>query len=65
LCQVEYLNEVSLVYTFDGVDVMDSDGDRVVDSFESANGMNVNNPDTDGDGEDDRSELEQDSNPNS
>ena len=65
LRQVEHPNEVSLVYTLDGADAMDSDGDRVADSLESANGMNVNNPDTDGDGEDDRSELEQDSNPNS
>ena len=36
-----------------------------IQDLESANGTNINNPDTDGDGEDDRTELEQDTNPNS
>ena len=65
LRQVEHPSEVSLVYSLDGADVLDTDGDRVADSLESANGTNINNPDTDGDGEDDRTELEQDTNPNS
>jgi len=64
LRQIEHPTDLSLVFTLDDADALDADGDRLADSFEDATGFNSNTEDSDGDGIDDREEMENGTGPN-
>jgi hypothetical protein len=55
---------LALVFSLDGADALDEDGDRLADSFEDAIGFNSNTIDSDGDGINDREEMENGTGPN-
>ena len=65
LRQIEHPSNLALVFSLDGADAWDTDGDRLADSFEDATGFNSNTPDSDGDGINDREEMENGTGPNS
>jgi len=58
LRQIEHPSNLALVFSLDDADAWDRDGDRLADSFEDATGFNSNTPDSDGDGINDREEME-------
>jgi|TARA_B100001094_G_scaffold332745_1_gene406190 hypothetical protein len=58
LRQVEHPSEISLTYSLDEADALDSDGDRLADTYEEGTGSDPNNADSDGDGVNDRDEAE-------
>ena len=58
LRQVQSDDGMSLVYTLDQADVLDSDGDRLGDTLEDIIGTSPNAEDTDDDGVDDRTQYE-------
>jgi hypothetical protein len=64
LRQIEHPSNLALVFSLDGADAWDKDGDRLADSFEDATGFNSNTPDSDGDGINDREEMENGTGPN-
>ena len=64
LRQIEHPTDLSLVFSLDEADALDADGDRLADSFEDATGFNSNTVDSDGDGIDDREEMENGTGPN-
>ena len=64
LRQIEHPSDLSLVFSLDGADALDTDGDRLADSFEDATGFNSNTIDSDGDGINDRDEMENGTGPN-
>jgi len=64
LVQIEHSSELALVFLLDGADALDEDGDRLADSFEDATGFNSNTIDSDGDGINDREEMENGTGPN-
>ena len=64
LRQIEHPSNLALVFSLDGADAWDKDGDRLADSFEDATGFNSNTPDSDGDGINDREEMENGTSPN-
>ena len=64
LRQIEHPTDLSLVFTLDDADAWDRDGDRLADSFEEATGFNSNTVDSDGDGINDREEMENGTGPN-
>ncbi len=64
LRQIEHPTDLSLVFSLDEADALDADGDRLADSFEDATGFNSNTVDSDGDGVDDREEMENGTGPN-
>lgn len=65
LRQIEHPSDLALVFSLDDADAWDTDGDRLADSFEDATGFNSNTPDSDGDGINDREEMENGTGPNS
>ena len=65
LRQIEHPSDLALVFSLDDADAWDTDGDRLADSFEDATGFNSNTPDSDGDGINDREEMENGTAPNS
>ena len=65
LRQIEHPSDLALVFSLDDADAWDKDGDRLADSFEDATGFNSNTPDSDGDGINDREEMENGTGPNS
>jgi hypothetical protein len=65
LRQIEHPSDLALVFSLDDADAWDTDGDRLADSFEDATGFNSNTPDSDGDGINDREEIENGTGPNS
>jgi|TARA_B110000902_G_scaffold121659_1_gene142482 hypothetical protein len=64
LRQIEHPSDLSLVFSLDDADAFDRDGDRLADSFEEATGLNSNTIDSDGDGINDREEVENGTGPN-
>ena len=64
LRQIEHPSNLALVFSLDDADAWDRDGDRLADSFEDATGFNSNTPDSDGDGINDREEMENGTGPN-
>jgi hypothetical protein len=64
LRQIEHPSDLALVFSLDDADAWDTDGDRLADSFEDATGFNSNTPDSDGDGINDREEMENGTGPN-
>jgi len=64
LRQIEHPSELALVFSLDGADALDKDGDGLADSFEDSIGFNSNNIDSDGDGINDRQEMENGTGPN-
>lgn len=65
MMQIEDVDSISLVFKLISADVIDSDSDGLSDDLESIYGTNPYNPDTDGDGSNDRFEIEEDTDPNS
>ena len=64
LRQIEHPTDLALVFTLDEADALDEDEDRLADSFEDATGFNSNTEDSDGDGINDREEMENGTGPN-
>jgi hypothetical protein len=64
LRQIEHPSDLALVFSLDGADALDKDGDGLADSFEVSIGFNSNNIDSDGDGINDRQEMENGTGPN-
>ena len=64
LRQIEHPSDLALVFSLDDADAWDRDGDRLADSFEDATGFNSNTIDSDGDGINDREEMESGTGPN-
>ena len=64
LRQIEHPSDLALVFSLDDADALDEDGDRLADSFEDATGFNSNTIDSDGDGINDREEMENGTGPN-
>jgi len=64
LRQIEHPSDLALVFSLDEADALDEDGDRLADSFEDATGFNSNTIDSDGDGINDREEMENGTGPN-
>ncbi len=62
LRQIEHPSEISLTYSLDEADALDTDEDRLADTYEEATGLNPFNEDSDGDGVSDREEAENSSN---
>ncbi len=58
LRQIEHPSEISLTYSLDEADALDTDEDRLADTYEEATGLNPFNEDSDGDGVSDREEAE-------
>ncbi len=62
LRQIEHPSQLSLTYSLDEADALDTDEDRLADTYEEATGLNPFNEDSDGDGVYDREEAENSSN---
>ena len=62
LRQIEHPSQISLTYSLDEADALDTDEDRLADTYEEATGLNPFNEDSDGDGVYDREEAENSSN---
>ena len=62
LRQIEHPSQISLTYSLDEADALDTDEDRLADTYEEATGLNPFNEDSDGDGVSDREEAENSSN---